>query len=249
MRVEKSIKKSALHYLLFAGVGTIWACAGGGSVSVVQQDVKVLENRLSAVQKEQAKLRGELEKLQEQLKSSQKSNADLFLKLEKTTRQVQFLQDLLDDSKSGGVNGSRKTSESNGGEGESVGKTPSGPKQVFDAAYQDFVKGQDKIAAAGFKRFLALEPNGASSDDAVFWLGEIDFSQQRYYDAIEQFKTLLVNYPEADKAPSAMLKIGNAYLAAGQKEKSADWLTRLTQRFPFSAEAALAKAKLKGLQR
>ena len=94
-----------------------------------------------------------------------------------------------------------------------------------------------------------MEPNGASSDDAVFWLGEIDFSQQRYYDAIEQFKTLLVNYPEADKAPSAMLKIGNAYLAAGQKEKSADWLTRLTQRFPFSAEAALAKAKLKGLQR
>jgi len=82
------------------------------------------------------------------------------------------------------------------------------PKSLYDAAYNDYLKGSFDLSMREFQEYLSNFPNTDLSDNAAYWIGESYYRQRRFRQAIEQFDTVLTRYPKGDKVPGALLKKG-----------------------------------------
>jgi TolA-binding protein len=78
-------------------------------------------------------------------------------------------------------------------------------------------------------------PNSASADNAQFWIGETFSAIKRTKSILEYQKVIEV--PQRNKVPSALLKQGHAFLALGDKVNSRLLFEELVRKFPHSAEA------------
>jgi tol-pal system protein YbgF len=122
-------------------------------------------------------------------------------------------------------------------------------QRLYDSAYQDFVKGQYALAQQGFAQYLQMLPESELADNAQYWIGECNYSQKKYNEAIQAFQTVIRQYGEGEKVPAAMLKMAYAQIAAGKAQTGRESLEALVKRFPQSNEANLARSRLQELQR
>jgi tol-pal system protein YbgF len=121
------------------------------------------------------------------------------------------------------------------------------PMQVYQSAYRDYQRGNYDLAIAGFRDFAASNPNSELSGNAAYWIGESLYSQKKYREAIQQFDSVVTRYPKSDKVAGALLKKGYGYIALGEKSQGIVQLQYVVHEHPTSAEAALARQKLKSL--
>lgn len=121
------------------------------------------------------------------------------------------------------------------------------PVEVYNAALRDYGKGNFDLAIAGFRDFLQKNPNSELAANAAYWIGESDYSQKKYSEALEAFDVVVNKYQKSDKVPAALLKKGYAYLALGDKARAIVQLQYVVHEHPKSQEAALARQKLKQL--
>jgi TolA-binding protein len=66
-----------------------------------------------------------------------------------------------------------------------------------------------------------------------------------YDSAAEAFRTLLKKWPDAHKAPDALLKLGYTQFEQKQWAAARSTLTAVTQKYPGSDTAKLASDKLR----
>jgi tol-pal system protein YbgF len=121
------------------------------------------------------------------------------------------------------------------------------PMQVYQSAYRDYQRGNYDLAIAGFRDFASRNPNSELSGNAAYWIGESLYSQKKYREAIQQFDSVVTRYPKSDKVAGALLKKGYGYIALGEKSQGIVQLQYVVHEHPTSAEAALARQKLKSL--
>ncbi len=121
------------------------------------------------------------------------------------------------------------------------------PKGLYDAAYNDYLKGSYDLSAREFQEYLQNFPNTDLADNATYWIGECWYRQKKYRQAIEQYDLLLSSYPKSDKAAGARLKRGYSYIELGEKTKGLLELQRVVRDFPASDEANLARQRLREL--
>lgn len=111
------------------------------------------------------------------------------------------------------------------------------PTEVYLQAFGDYASGRYPQAAEGFQTFLDRFPNNSYAGNAQFWLGDCFFNQQEYLRAIDVFQRLLSEYPQAPKAPDALLKIAAANLQLGRTGDARQAVETLTRRYPNSSAA------------
>lgn len=135
-----------------------------------------------------------------------------------------------------------KTSEKEGGET----KTTSGdaPQVLYDQALDEIMKKNAKAALPRFVDFVTKYPDHDLADNAYYWIGECYYSMKRYTDSAENFEKVVVDFPERDKVPDAMLKLGYSYAELGKKEKAEEVLRDLISIYPKSPAADLARQRL-----
>jgi tol-pal system protein YbgF len=121
------------------------------------------------------------------------------------------------------------------------------PMDTYQAAYRDYQRGNYDLAIEGFRDFLATNTVADLADNAEYWIGESLFSQKKYREAIEQFDTVVSQYPRSDKVPGALLKKGYAYININERAQGIVQLQYVVHEHPRSQEAALARQKLKQL--
>ena len=85
------------------------------------------------------------------------------------------------------------------------------PMETYQAAYRDYQRGNFDLAIDGFRDFLRENSKSELADNAAYWIGESLFSQKKYREAIQQFDSVVNNYPKSDKVPGALLKKGYAH--------------------------------------
>jgi len=132
--------------------------------------------------------------------------------------------------------------------GETAGPPPpsnQAPKEIYDMAYADYIKGNYSLAIDGFKIYRDQFPDSPLSDNALYWIGECYFSQRKFEEAIEQFNLLLFDYPQGDKIPAAYLKKGLCFLELGRKEEALSVFKLLITKYPNEEETRLAQQKIK----
>ena len=122
------------------------------------------------------------------------------------------------------------------------------PNEVYNMARSDYLKGNFELAIEGFTIYKSHFPESPLSDDALYWIGECYFSQEKYNDAIEHFNELILNYPNGDKIPAAYLKKGISLVEQEKKEEALSVFKLLITKFPLEEETKIAQQKIRELE-
>lgn len=92
------------------------------------------------------------------------------------------------------------------------------PEEIYSAGYSHILNGDYRLAESVFGAFAQTYPNDPLVADAKFWLGESILAQGRFEDAADVFINVRSNYPNAEKAPETMLKIGTIMAGLGNRD-------------------------------
>ncbi len=110
-------------------------------------------------------------------------------------------------------------------------------------------RGMYKEANERFKKIVKLDGENKSgkSDDALFGIGRGYLAEKEYDKAINEFKTLVSTYPNADLVTDAQLFIGYCLERKGEKDKAIATYKRFVSDHPESKEANWAKKRIEKL--
>lgn len=115
------------------------------------------------------------------------------------------------------------------------------PSTLYDQSFQA-IRDQDfPRAEQGFKEFLSRYSNHELAGNAKYWLGETYYVRGALDQAIQTFAEGYQQYPQGNKAPDNLLKLG---VTLAQKDRVADACVSLKQLqtgFPNAAPAIKAR--------
>lgn len=121
------------------------------------------------------------------------------------------------------------------------------PVTLYRKAYDLLAAGKFAEAAPLFQHLVTEFPGHDLADNAQYWLGESDYAQKNYAQALSGFQKVVDNFPSGNKVPDAMLKIAFTYQHLGDKIKARETLQKIIKEFPWSDPAKKAKERLQSL--
>jgi len=121
------------------------------------------------------------------------------------------------------------------------------PQDVYNMAYNDYLKGNFDLAVEGFRMYKDQFSDSPLADNALYWIGECNYSQRKFEDAINMFNELILAYPQGDKIAAAYLKKGMSFAETGKKEEAMAAYKLLITKFPVEEETRIAQQKIKEL--
>lgn len=245
----------------------------GGCVS--STDIDALHDQIADVQRQAVLLQqqgsskqevAQLEAtIQRQTEALLKAEADMRLDINSLSAQIAQLQDKLEDTnyrlaqvsqQIAATNQDLKASRSapavpgtpgDAGTAAAAAGTATDPETLYQTSYSDYLRGNYDLAMLGFKQYLEAFPETDLADNAIYWIGECFYRQQKYVDAIAEYDRVLKQFPRSDKTASALLKKGFSLLEQGQRKEGIVQLQSVAKSFPSSDEANLAKQRLQSL--
>jgi tol-pal system protein YbgF len=128
---------------------------------------------------------------------------------------------------------------------ENLGGSPG--KDVFDAAWADYTRGDYAIARDGFQEVVDRFGQSELSDDAEYWVAETWYAQRNWAMARDGFDAVVAKYPGSDVIPAAKLKLGYSLIETGDPDRAIEVLRDLQSSHPDSDEALIAGHKLSTL--
>jgi tol-pal system protein YbgF len=193
----------------------------------VRRNLLDLQNQIESLRAEQAKLRGQNEQLMRDVADLQRRQKDIAQGVDERLSKFEPVKVTLD--------------------GQEFQADP-GEKRDFEAALAVFRSGKFAEANAAFASFIRQNPRSGYVPSARFWLGNAQYVQRDYKEAIGNFKQLLTDAPTHARAPEAALSIANCQLELKDNRASRKTLEDLVRAYPQSEAAAAAKERLARLK-
>ena len=128
---------------------------------------------------------------------------------------------------------------------------PSTPPPSADVLYsnglRDIQGGKYDLARQDFEDYLKYYPDTDLASNAQFYLGEINFAEKKYREAVADYDKVIDNYPRSFKLAPARLKKGMALQELGERSSAIREFREVVRRFPGTEESRRASAKLREL--
>jgi len=209
------------------------------------QAVLELSTQLDAIRSEVAQLRGQLEVLTYELNEAKRRQRDLYTDLDSRLARLE---------NSGGAplspgGGATETTAPPSGQvagqpsGQPAASDEAAEQKVYDAAMEQFKRGDYAGAADAFTLFTMKYPQSALASSAQYWVGNARFAQRDYKATIAAQTQLLQKYPDSPKAPDAMLNLASAQAELGDKAGARKTLQDIITRYPNSDAAVKARQR------
>jgi TolA-binding protein len=205
---QHEVSSARLGYASLIAVGL----AVGGCVS--STDIDALHDQIADVQRQAALLQqqgsskqevAQLEAtIQRQTEALLKAEADMRLDINSLSAQIAQLQDKLEDTNyrlaqvsqqiaatNQDLKASRSVPAAPGTPARSDGggrTTAADPETLYQTSYSDYLRGNYDLAMLGFKQYLEAFPETDLADNAIYWIGECFYRQQKYVDAISRVR-------------------------------------------------------------
>jgi tol-pal system protein YbgF len=116
---------------------------------------------------------------------------------------------------------------------------PSGSsRDEFDLAYGAIQRRDYDLAVDGFRVFLTNHGNSREPEaqrlvpEAHYWMGEAQFQMKKYNDSAETFLKISTDFPNAVKAPDALLRLGQSLAALGERDTACASLGHVLTKYP-----------------
>lgn len=128
--------------------------------------------------------------------------------------------------------------------GDSTKKSPKNSLSIYKTALAEYRRGSYAQALAGFKRFLAADPNPNYVDNGLYWIGECHYGLGDYKQATTYFTRVMREQPDGNKVPDSMLKMSLAYERMDNLSRTRELLEKLADRYPTTHAGRLGAQKL-----
>lgn len=144
------------------------------------------------------------------------------------------------------------------GAGAGSGASESDPAQMYENAFLDVRKGNYELAIGQLRDLLMYHGESEYAPNAHYWIGECFYSMagtggvdegRHYFDsAVVEFSYLTENYPQSDRIPTALYKLGRCYEELGQPSRARTMYERVVDEHSKSLEAKPARNRLDQLK-
>ena len=121
------------------------------------------------------------------------------------------------------------------------------PERMYSTAQSDYGAGNFTAAIQGFQEFLKAFPTSARADDAQQAIGDSEFQQNHFEQAIAAYNLVIQNYPKGDQVGWAYFKRGLSQTRLGQSANARTSFETVVKQFPDSDPAVMALARLQAL--
>ena len=118
---------------------------------------------------------------------------------------------------------------------------------LYSNGLRDIQGGKYDLARQEFQDYLKYYPDTDLASNAQFYLGEINYAEKRFREAIAEYDKVLDNYPRSFKLAPARLKKGMALQELGERSAAIREYREVVRRFPGTEDARRANAKLREL--
>ena len=261
----QNVKKS-LFCVLLAGIAGPAFGQGTGPLAVEDRSVAsaqsapggatddgvmLLMQQIQQYEQELSELRGVVEQMRHEMEQMREASRERYLDLDGRINAV---------AGAGAVSGTPGAGgDSSSGDAASTGSdTPSATaandekadRKAYMAARDLLLDRKFTEAGAAFNTYLEDYPGGQFRDWSWFWLGKIALSRATPDNdaARKAFETVISDYPESTKVPSAMYQLAILEANAGEPARARVTLNKLVKQFPQSSEAPLARDMLEQLK-
>ena len=252
---------------LVAGAG-LGGCVSKGDVQMVQGEVALLKAEMARRDSARAAQLNDVIQMQRQvmdsLTSTRRSVAqvrgDLSTDLYNVQQQLLQLQELTGQSQQR-LTELRTRLEARGAQIETAppavagdtarplaGEGNASADQMYEASLAQLRRGSLSTARLGLREMLRQHPTSERAPDALYFIGQ-SFAAENPDSAAAYYRQVVDNHPTSPRAASALYNLG--LLAERRKDNAGarDAYQRVTQKYPQSDEAALARDRLKALGR
>lgn len=195
--------------------------------SQLRRSLLDLQAQIETLRQDQARLRGQNEQLLQQSSELQRKQKDIAQGVEERLKQFEPVTVTID--------------------GQQFTADPA-EKRDFDAALEVFRGGKFADANKSFSAFIRQYPRSGYLPSARFWLGNAQYAERDYKEAIANFKSLLTATPEHARAPEAALSIANCQIELKDTRSARKTLEDLIKAYPRSEAANAAKEQLSRLK-
>lgn len=228
----------------------------------VQRLERILDNSalieivqtMDALQTEVRRLRGELEQKSFELESMRERQRKLYLDTDGRLQALEegggsnldSLESLdLDDLDDTGLttNAPLQTTPQQGVEADSRADERQ-EKLDYQDAYDLLILGRNNEAIRQFEQFLGQYPRGIYSDNAHYWLGEANYVERRFDEAIDRFNVVIFQFPGSRKVPDARLRKGFSLFELQRYAEARAELEAVEREYRGRSIAALARRRI-----
>lgn len=186
-----------------------------------------LQNQIEALRADYARLQGQNEQLTRDLAEAQRQLKDAYSGLDERLRKFEPAKVSVD--------GREFTADS-------------AERREYDAAMGIFRKGDFTAAEQSFVDFIKHYPSSGYVPSAFFWLGNAQYANREYKEAVQNFRSLLTQAPDHLRAPEAVLSIANCQVELKDVKAARKTLEDLIKAYPKSDAADAAKQRLARLK-
>ena len=121
------------------------------------------------------------------------------------------------------------------------------PEVAVDEQYEfatNLLKvGDYNTAERAFREFVITHPDHQLAGSAQYWYAETFRIRQLYTDAASAYLEGYQKYPESEKAPINLLKLGVSLVQIGEKDQGCLMITGVQKQYPKANQSVLQKAK------
>ena len=117
-------------------------------------------------------------------------------------------------------------------------------KLDYQDAYDLLILGRNNEAIQQFEQFLGQYPRGIYSDNAHYWLGEANYVERRFNEAIDRFNVVIFQFPGSRKVPDARLRKGFSLFELQRYDEARAELGSVEREYRGRSIAALARRRI-----
>jgi tol-pal system protein YbgF len=209
-----------------------------GDADSVNKLVAALTTLQTTLQQQQANSGSKSDQLSGQIQALNDTLDELKVRLAKVTKQ---LEDMQAAQQSIAAQQSQQQAAA-----AAVAAAPP-PDVLYNNALRDYNGGKNDLASQECFDYIKFYPNTDLAGNCYYYLGEIQFKQANYQQAVQSYDQVLQNFPSGNKAASAQLKKGFSLVELGKQDDGVTELRHLIQRYPHSPEALQARDRLRKL--
>ena len=193
------------------------------SLQQLQRALLEQQNQLETMRAEMANLRGEKEQLTQEIKRQQDAAQGVSERL----RKFEPAKVTVD-----GVEFVAEPAET----------------KAYDDALAIFRQGDFAAAASVFSDFNKRFPRSGYGVPALFWLGNAQYANRDYKEAIKNFNALLTRAPNHLRAAESLLSVANCQLELKDTKAARKTLADVVKNYPQSEAASAATERLAKLK-
>ena len=117
------------------------------------------------------------------------------------------------------------------------------PNKQYEFATSFLKVGDYSTAERAFREFVITNPEHKLAGNAQYWYAETFRIRQLYTDAATAYLEGYQNYPNGEKAPINLLKLGVSMVRIGEKDQGCRMIKGVEKQYPEANQSVIQKAK------